>query len=155
VYEDSLTNNIIPLLITIIPRPNGTYAFSHARLLVAMMKALQIAFQDSYLGAINDNSTTKRLNHHSQIPITTKELQNYMLKPVAGANNVYTTKIKVYSNYELKDYLLDPSFRNCMAAELISIKYNRLTTVLPCNVGILEQITVTRDTNTMMHTDSE
>jgi hypothetical protein len=78
------------------------------------------------------------------------ELRNHMSKTDHGPNNVHSSKIILHTNHELKDYLINSDFRNYLSSESFHIKYNGLDSIVPYNVGFLEQITSSRDT-TMLH----
>jgi metal-responsive CopG/Arc/MetJ family transcriptional regulator len=67
-------------------------------------------------------------------------LMKYMLPPVLGPNNVYSTKIIIHSNHTLRSYLVNPNFRDYLSSELIVVENNNLHTVTPTNVGFLEHV---------------
>jgi hypothetical protein len=111
VYDECKTKYRIPITVTIKPKPNTQGAFKSSRMLVAMLKALQMAYQDTYIGPIDKKSNHKNLTHHSQVPTEPTNLKNYMMKPVTGFNNTFSIKIIVCSNQELKTFLVEPNFR--------------------------------------------
>jgi hypothetical protein len=151
VEEESKTKYIIPITVTIKTPRNMKLAFKSSRMVVAMLKALQMTYQDTYIGSIHGDNNEKKLTHHSQVPLDDKILKKYMLHPVSGLKSSYSIKIIVHANKELKNYLADPTFKNYINEELISIEQNLLKTAVPFNIGFLEQITSTRET-TGMHT---
>jgi hypothetical protein len=151
VEEESKTKYTIPITVTIKTPQNMKLAFKSPRMLVAMLKAFQMAAQDTYIGPIQQDSNEKKITHHTQVPLDDKNLKKYMLHPVSGVNSSYSIKIVVHANQELKMFLADPSFKNYVNLELISIEQNSLKTAVPYNIGFLEQITSTRET-TRMHT---
>jgi hypothetical protein len=110
------------------------------------MKILQTAYQDTYIGPIDRNSKLGMIAHHQQVPLENKNLMKYMMEPVQGSNNNFSTKIIIHANHELKDYLVTPQFRSYLRDEQITISHNELDTVVPMNVGFLKQATQSRET---------
>jgi hypothetical protein len=108
----SKTHLVIPVTITIKQSKEGIHNLKKPRLLVAMMKILQTAYQDTYIGPIGKNSKLGLIAHHQQVPLENKNLMNYMMDPVQGSNNNFSTKIIIHANHELEDYLVTPQFRS-------------------------------------------
>jgi hypothetical protein len=115
-----------------------------------MVKALQMAYQDTYIGPLDNNSTLGKICHHQQVPISDEGLKNYIMKPVPGENNTLSTKIMLHTNHELKDYLMVSRFRQYISHEQILLMYNELDTAVPTNVGFLEQATQSRETTSLI-----
>jgi hypothetical protein len=146
VYISSETKHRIPLSITIRPLQTGSHGFKNARVMVAMLKILQMSYQDTFIGPIDETSKAEKLAHHSQVPIVPELLKQYMVAPVMTPNNTYNTKIVIHSNHELKEFKTHPVFLDYEKSEGIQIEINKLKTVIPCNVGFLEQVVPRFDT---------
>jgi hypothetical protein len=78
VYTKSKTTIIIPITITIKKPKEGQQNLKESRLLVAMMKLLQSAFQDTYIGTVRNNSKYSKIAHPLQVPLDNKTLQHYI-----------------------------------------------------------------------------
>jgi hypothetical protein len=141
----SPTKLILPLTVSIRVKKAGA-GFKATRLMVAMMKALQMSSQDTYIGTLDYDKDPRRIVHHNQVPLQYKELLQFMEEPHIINDYIYTTKIKVHTNKELKEYLTDKTFWNYLTAENIHIEYNNLDCIVPHNVGFLEEVTSSRDT---------
>lgn len=146
VFEDSDTKYIIPLTINIKPLRGSNNSFKGPRLLCAMMKAFQMAFQDTYIGSINKDDEIDKLTNYQQVPLEQAKVEQYMMEPIIGMNKSYSTKIIIHSNHELKDFINNQKFQTYITTEMISIEYNNLNSVIPYNIGFLEQVTSSRDT---------
>jgi hypothetical protein len=146
IYVDTPTKYIIPITINIRQPRNTQCCILSARLLVAMLKVLQIAYHDTYIGPLNPESTIEKLSHHKQVPMDNVGIRQYIMKPVMMQNNIHSTKIVIHANHELKDFLMDPTFRKYTKMEQITITRNILNTAVPFNVGYLEYATQSRDT---------
>jgi hypothetical protein len=123
------------------PKP-GKFGFKNARVLVAFLKALQMAYSDTYLAPLDDLEGVVRPNivDPSKIDVEDINIRPYMMEPVINANDAFTTKIIILSNHSLKDYKSNPAFRNYIGEEGIVVENNRLKTVQPENVGFLENV---------------
>jgi hypothetical protein len=149
VYEQNFTKYRIPLTITIKNKRNNNMGFKGTRMLVAMLKALQIAHHDTYLTTIEDNNDINDISHHTLIPTDQKMVKQFIMEPLLGANKTFSTKIVIKTNHELKDYLNNSHFRTYITNESINLEYNSLPSIIPYNVGYIEQITTNRDTTTL------
>jgi hypothetical protein len=151
VLDDSAMTNIIPVMVFMKDPRLTTYAFENSRFLVAMIKLLQMLFQDTYIGPINnEDQTTKRIAHLTQIPTNNNEVLKYMFT-LNCTNGVWATKINIHSNNKLKDFLNNDEFRNYLLSEQITIEYNKLNTIIPTNIGFLEQMVPNRESKTLQH----
>lgn len=151
VYEESKTSMSIPITINIKSKKGSNHPMKNTRLLVALIKAFQMAYQDTYIGSINDDNKIPKINHHNQVPVKDIDLMKYMMEPIIGPNKSYYTKIIIHTNHELKDYINNTRFRSYISNELISIEYNTLNVVIPQNVGFFEQTTTNRQTTLLHH----
>jgi hypothetical protein len=150
IHNTTPTKYVLPITITIKSKRNSNHTYKGTRLLVALSKAFQMAYQDSYIGPLNTGSRLQLIAHHEQVPMEQSKLHKYMMDTMVGINKTYSTKIIVHANNELKDFINNQNFRDYLNSELISIEYNNLDCVIPCNVGYIEHVTATRD-NTLMH----
>jgi hypothetical protein len=70
VYNKSPTILKIPITVTVRAKRTGSYSYNSTRILVAMLKALQMVHHDTYIGPINnDDTTSKKLTHHGQVSL--------------------------------------------------------------------------------------
>jgi hypothetical protein len=107
---------------------------------------VQLVSQDIYLGPLKDDKDKKFLVNPDDVPDTESELKHYMLTPFISQTRVFSTKIIIHSNVDLKAIKTNPDFLQYIGEEGIKIDYNRLDTVLPSHVGILEQVSPRHDT---------
>jgi hypothetical protein len=149
VETGSNTKFIIPMTVSIKLKKNGS-GFKATRLLVAMVKLLQMSHPESYIATLNYKDDPRRIVHHNQVPLDYKELLHFMVEPSLSNNNIYSTKIIIHTNCELKDYLEDNKFRKYLTSSSIHVEYNTLDCLNPQNVGYLEEVTSSRDT-VMLH----
>jgi hypothetical protein len=152
VKDSSITKFIIPITVSIKIKQIGNQGYKNTRLLVAMSKVFQVAFQDSYIASTNYFEDNQQILHHTQIPLDQQALRKFMSKTEHGTNNIHSTKIILHTNHELKDYLTNLDFREYLSSESIHIEYNGLDSKIPHNVGFIEQITSSRDT-TILHAE--
>jgi hypothetical protein len=145
IFTDSPTTNIIPISLHIKTPKNGKIGFKNSRVLVAMIKIFQLTHQDTYIAPIDKKSTHPRLAHYSQVPMDTERLKQYMLDPVLGPGNIYSTKIIIHSNHNLRSFLINPKFRDYISTEGIVVENNNLQTATPTNIGFLEHVVPNHD----------
>jgi hypothetical protein len=132
----------IPVSITVKNPKPGKFGFKNSRVLVAFLKALQMAYSDTYLAPLSDEGEKILPNivDPSSIDVEDKNLRPYMMEPIINSNDAFSTKIIILSNHPLKDYKSNPAFRNYIGEEGIMVDNNRLQTVQPENVGFLENV---------------
>jgi hypothetical protein len=151
VLEDSPPPNIIPVTSSIKTPQLTNFVFKKTRILVTMIKLLQILFQESYIDPSNtDNTTTTKIAHRTQIPKSNNEVLKYMYTPKC-TNGVWSTKIYIHSNKKLKDFVSNDEFQNYIVREQLMIKYNKLNTIIPMNIGFLEQMVPNRESTILQH----
>jgi hypothetical protein len=112
IYEESLTKYAIPVLVTIINKQQGSYALKNSLFLVEMIKASQMAFQDTYLGTIYGRTTSFKIANHAQVPLANKDMYKYMLEPEIGQGNSWTTKIVIHSNHDIKSFITNSNLED-------------------------------------------
>jgi hypothetical protein len=74
VTEGSYTKFIIPITISIKIKWIANQGYKNTRLLVAIMKALQMAYHDSYIASVNYAEDNQLIAHHNQVPMEQQEL---------------------------------------------------------------------------------
>jgi hypothetical protein len=139
----------IPLSLTVKNPKVGKFGFKNSRILVAFLKALQMAYSDTYIAPINNEKIIPNLVDPMKIKIEDEHIKPYMLSPVINSNGEFTTKIIIRSNHELKEFKTNPGFRNYIGEAGIMIDNNRLETVEPVNVGFLENVLPSYETTTL------
>jgi hypothetical protein len=150
VYEETSTNYIIPIMVTIRLKKGVDQSLNQSRWLVAILKSLQMVHHDTYIGELIGTSNSTKIVHHDQVPLDHRRLHSYMNVPVMGNNTSYSTKIVIHSNNDLNSFLTNPTLLTYLKEEQIAIEHNNLTTTLPKNVGFIEQVTASRET-TILH----
>jgi hypothetical protein len=146
------TTKQIPITIKI-RAPEGTKAhFNQSRILVALMKALQSLYYDTYIGPINNNKddyNSKILYEPSDVSADEKELEDYI--EVGGDLRQFMGKVVLLTNNELVAYKISPVLRCYLAKENMVIDKNELTSINPPNIGFLETV-VPRNETVQLHT---
>jgi hypothetical protein len=148
--ETSSSKLTIPITITIKNEHGYNMGFKKSRLLVAMIKAFQMAYQDTNITTLNNDKEMDDIAHHCQVPTDSNSLNKYMMDPVLSSTKSYSTNMVIKTNMELKDYLNNTQFWSYITNELINIEFNQLNSPLPYNVGFIEQVTASRET-TILH----
>jgi hypothetical protein len=138
VYDKSDTKYIIPITVNIRTKRGNPQSIKNSRLLVAILTALQMAFQDTYIGELSGNISAPTIAHHLNVPLDDKSVKKYMMEPESGMNNTISTKIVIHTNNDIKSYLANPKLRKYLSNENISIEVNTLSAIAPHNVGIIE-----------------
>jgi hypothetical protein len=145
-YDLKPTKYVLPLTLKMKSPKYGNYKFNNSRALVALLKAMQIVSPEIYIAPVLENSEEKILVNPLQIPTEENELKNYMMAPMITRTRVFITKIIVKSNVDLKEIKTNTDFLYYVGEHGIQIDYNRLETVIPYNVGILENVIPRHDT---------
>jgi hypothetical protein len=118
------TKLVLPVTFQIKPPKKGKFRYKNSRALLAILQALQLVSHDIYLGPLKADTDTKLLVNPDDVPDNESELKHYTMTPFISQTRVFSTKLMIHSNVDLKTIKTNPDFLQYIGEEGIKIDYN-------------------------------
>jgi hypothetical protein len=145
------TYKVMPLTVNILAPHNGRYGFKKPRLLIALLRALQLVDKHTYYAPIDPLSNEPNIVTTENFPVEESELQHYVIQSTTGRNNNYVVKVVILSNTDVEQFKRNISLLEYFKEEKINIEYNQLDSVNPNKLGFLQNISTRHDTLDIWH----
>jgi hypothetical protein len=135
-HIEKYTKNVLPVTVRVTAPKN--YKVKNGRVIIAILRALQIIDPTTYIGPIVTTTNSDNIQHPSQVPTDEDSLSYYLEEPSTGRYKNYSTRIYICTNHELEFYKKYQDLIEYLGGESISLEYNDLDSVIPPNIGFIE-----------------
>jgi hypothetical protein len=138
------TSKVLPITIRVTAPVK--YKVKNGRVLVAVLRALQKVDPTTYISPISDTFDMENILHPRNVPPDEDSLSYYMEDPNFNRYKNYSSRIYICSNIDLDQYKKNQELIDYFNGASINLEYNDLDSVLPTNIGFLEDMIARPDT---------
>jgi hypothetical protein len=142
------TKRILPVTMRI--NAPAKYRVKNGRALVALLRGLQKIEPITYIAPICQSFDKEKIIHPNQILPDEDSLSYYMEDLTTNKYKLYSVRSYIATSLDLDEYKKDQELIDYLSSESISLEYNDLDTVLPPNIGFLEN-TIARSDTAKLH----
>jgi hypothetical protein len=140
-FDEKIVDTTYELPVTVkITAHNSVNIFKNSRIVVGILRALQMVDKNTYLNPIDKNSKTPKLYRSSDLIPGNEDVLQYAEEPKKGKFDSYTMRIYISSNRDLNYYKQNQGFREYITTEKMVIDYNDLESTNPINAGFLVNV---------------
>jgi hypothetical protein len=147
----SQTHVVLALSIRVTRSKQSRSSFRHSRIVAGVLGAMKLAFEDTYLGTIEQEFNAKIIHHVNDMPLEIGNLKQYLSTPVSSKPGKFLGKIYVHCNHTIQEYCQNHAYSDYLAKENIQVDINELDDINPYKVGFLENL-IPRMETLNMHT---